>query len=171
MSSSPASGFQGAAIGPLVGFSADALTVSNRRTVGQGFEGAGTPLSRWGAGESEVSLASVQPAIRLGGAMRLNAESAPMARGMQRESAASPLPSLRVLPRTTCDLQCHRNTVIASLIRRYGESDQGNRLNSTYCQGSQRYVSFELRTLSLHTYASGVSSLVVRQKVEAPALH
>lgn len=100
----PASGFQGAAIGPLVGFSTGALAVSNRRAVGQGFEGAGTPLGRWGAGESEVSLASGQQAIQLDSAMRLNAEDAQMARGMQRESAASPLPSLRVLPRTTCDL-------------------------------------------------------------------
>lgn len=100
----PASGFQGAATGPLVGFSADVLTASNRRTVGQGCEGAGTPFCRWDAGEIEVFLGSVQPALRLDGVMRLNAEDAPRARGMQRESAASPLPSLRVLPRTTCDL-------------------------------------------------------------------
>lgn len=104
MSPSPGSGFQGAAIGSLVEFSVDTLMASNRRTVGQGSIGTGTSLGRWGAVESEVSLASVQPAARLDGAMRLNAESAPMARGMQRESAASPLPSLRVLPRTTCDL-------------------------------------------------------------------
>ena len=49
---------------------------------------------RWGG--KSPSPASDQPAIRLTGALRLDAESAPAARGMQRESATSPLPRLRI---------------------------------------------------------------------------
>ena len=48
-----------------------------------GFQGAGTPFDRWGLGSAEGS-----PSVR----SRLDACDAPQARGMQRESAASPLP-------------------------------------------------------------------------------
>ena len=48
-----------------------------------GFQGAGTPFGRWGLGSAEGS-----PLVR----NWLDAGDAPQARGMQRESAASPLP-------------------------------------------------------------------------------
>jgi len=45
-----------------------------------------------GCRESGISPASGQPPIRLDGGNGLNAQVTPLARGMQRESAASPLP-------------------------------------------------------------------------------
>ena len=105
-SPSPARGSRGGETS-LVEFSADALAASNRRTVGpsgeSGFHrGTKAPWSMECRGERNLPV-SGQPAIRVSGAARLNAKQAPRARGMQRESAASPLPSSGVIPRTACD--------------------------------------------------------------------
>lgn len=64
--------------------------------------GGDTPLVSMGCGESEVSLPSVQPSIRLNGAMG-SRPVATMAGGMQRGHAAgTPLPRCVVRPHTSC---------------------------------------------------------------------
>jgi len=69
-----------------------------------GVSGAGTPpLSRWGAGESEVSSCSWSSGDTVDGLTKLDAEGRPRPEGMQRETRSGfPLPSSVVVPRTAC---------------------------------------------------------------------
>jgi len=60
--------------------------------------------------ESEILPARDQPPIRVEWLWNgLDALDEPSARGIQRESAASPLPRLRVLPRTSCNYRYKQN--------------------------------------------------------------
>jgi len=50
-------------IGVLIGFSADAVTASNPRRVGQGSTGAGTPLGRWDGSKARVAAMRSLPGL------------------------------------------------------------------------------------------------------------
>ena len=91
----------------LVVQGAKALTVSNRRTVGRWVpRESEVSLRSWGVGEQERSLTGDATAMRCADTfnpaaicnadlVRLGVMDVAAARGMQRESAASPLPRCR----------------------------------------------------------------------------
>jgi hypothetical protein len=95
--------WRGTSPGPVSVFrEARQLLASKRRTVGRGITRAPNALGSTGAG-SATSPASVFGRRYCRWLWNeLNALKEPRPRGMQRESAASPLPRLRVLPRTSC---------------------------------------------------------------------
>lgn len=94
--------------------------VKRVRVVSRGAIAPDLPERINGCRESEISLASDQPVIRLYGVDGLNAQVAPLARGMQRESASVSLAKWCCLTRRVqTNVVCLTTHILRSAINRF----------------------------------------------------
>lgn len=112
-------GFKGSRHAPLNGGAA----AKRVRVVSRGAIAPDLPERINGCRESEISLASGQPVIRFNGVDGLNAQVAPLARGMQRESASVSLAKWCCLTRRVrTNVVCLTTHILRSAINRFFET-------------------------------------------------